>query len=952
MAAARKIELEIGIDGIDKVNTDLEGLQSNLSEMKSQLKDVKQGSTEFNNLSQSISQAESQINNLTQAQEETNKSAGTLKQQLKAMTLELQGLEPGSARFNELTIKAGQLKDQIADTNAVIKATSGSGVQNLGKGLGTAIKIGLNGFQAMTGAVALFGGESKRLQETMVKLQAIMALTQAISSFGELGDQMTEMRASFNAFFKSAKAGLQGIKGAVAATGIGLLLVASGLLVAYWEDIVSLFSSGTKEQQKLVDAAKRKVEVSEHEQELSSLQENSLRLQGKSEKEILQIRLQKITTTIKDQEAYIATMETKKNLEIANAKRNADFTKQIIRGALEMGTATLRAIALPIDALILTANKLSETLGFGKITTFSINDEISKMNKSATDYLSKLFFDPETVAQESEKTLKEERMRLEKMKSDRDGILLSIKKAEEDAANDSRKSAEEKAKALEELRKQQLEIIKGINQREQESNQNLIDAKIAAMENGVEKEVEIVKRGYEKERAGIVDKAIEEEVKKLDERFTKGKINQEQYNIEIEKLKKDAIEKGLYLTDSEKSLLLEKENAAKAAILKIKQDAAAEELKKQEELAKKKADYQKFSESLVKDADEKAKIDIKNKFESEKAQLDGFLKDKIISEEQYSKDLEQITKDRDKSIEDLQKASHDKQILKYKGFFDATTNILKGFGDSAAGLFANIGSSITTALSTTFELTTKTFDNFDFKLGNTAEKVNAYAQAVGGMINSILGSVENDQKERLDKSLKNVEDSYKSEMTALDNNKKLGKITEEEYAKAKYQIELNKFNKEEELKKKAFEADKKLKIAQAITSGLQGAVAAFAGAMSLGPVAGPIVGGILAGIVATMTAVNVGKIAATKYEGGTAPQLETGGAGGGAGGLSEGGGGNQAPQPSITTLFGAPMTGGNEGSNVESPGQRQNVMRAYVLESDITTSQNTISKYEQRAVIG
>ena len=46
------------------------------------------------------------------------------------------------------------------------------------------------------------------------------------------------------------------------------------------------------------------------------------------------------------------------------------------------------------------------------------------------------------------------------------------------------------------------------------------------------------------------------------------------------------------------------------------------------------------------------------------------------------------------------------------------------------------------------------------------------------------------------------------------------------------------------------------------------------------------------------------------------------------------------------------MTGGNEGSNVESPGQRQNVMRAYVLESDITTSQNTISKYEQRAVIG
>jgi hypothetical protein len=46
------------------------------------------------------------------------------------------------------------------------------------------------------------------------------------------------------------------------------------------------------------------------------------------------------------------------------------------------------------------------------------------------------------------------------------------------------------------------------------------------------------------------------------------------------------------------------------------------------------------------------------------------------------------------------------------------------------------------------------------------------------------------------------------------------------------------------------------------------------------------------------------------------------------------------------------MTEGNEGGSQATPGQRQVPMRAYVLESDISTSQNTISNYEQRAEIG
>jgi hypothetical protein len=140
-----------------------------------------------------------------------------------------------------------------------------------------------------------------------------------------------------------------------------------------------------------------------------------------------------------------------------------------------------------------------------------------------------------------------------------------------------------------------------------------------------------------------------------------------------------------------------------------------------------------------------------------------------------------------------------------------------------------------------------------------------------------------------------------------------------------------------------------MKIASTITAGLSGAVQAFAGAMQLGPVAGPIVGAFLAAAVLGMSALNVAQIEATKYQGGTPPSMPMGAYG--APGIPPAAGAG-APEISPTTLFGAAMTEGNTGEEEQESGRRQEPIRAYVLESDITTSQNTISTYEQRAEIG
>lgn len=122
-----------------------------------------------------------------------------LKQQLREMTVALQNMESTDPRFKQMTIDAGELKDKIQDTNAVIKSTAGSAVENLGTGIAKAGKVGIDAFAGMTGAMGLFGIESEGAMQAMLKLQQLAAMSEALTSLGALGDTMTEIKAAFTA---------------------------------------------------------------------------------------------------------------------------------------------------------------------------------------------------------------------------------------------------------------------------------------------------------------------------------------------------------------------------------------------------------------------------------------------------------------------------------------------------------------------------------------------------------------------------------------------------------------------------------------------------------------------------------------------------------------------------------------------------------------------------------
>lgn len=122
-----------------------------------------------------------------------------LKTQLREITIALQNMDEADPRFARMAAEAGQLRDKMSDTKAVIQATAGSGLENLSKGFANVGKVGIAAVQGIEGGMALFGVESEKVMETMMRLQALSALTDSIEQLGALGDTMQQIKASFAA---------------------------------------------------------------------------------------------------------------------------------------------------------------------------------------------------------------------------------------------------------------------------------------------------------------------------------------------------------------------------------------------------------------------------------------------------------------------------------------------------------------------------------------------------------------------------------------------------------------------------------------------------------------------------------------------------------------------------------------------------------------------------------
>jgi hypothetical protein len=296
--------------------------------------------------------------------------------------------------------------------------------------LDTTANKAVKGIDKITDAAAEATQGTKELGESS---EGAIALID--EAFGGIGTKLKNVKQGLMAlktgFTASFKAGVQGagsLQKAIIATGIGALVVAVGLLVAYWDDIVGFISGASSEQKQLLADTEKTAQAQQAALDAISLQENSLRLAGKSEKEIRDLKIQQTNETITALEAQLQAQDAIKKSQVDAAKRN----KEILQGII-------RAISAPLTILLATVDSVGKALGkdFG-------------LEKQFSGGLANLVFDPEEVAQAADETIKETKDQLAKLKSARDGYLLTEKNEKAAAA---KQRIEDAKKVAEEIRK-------------------------------------------------------------------------------------------------------------------------------------------------------------------------------------------------------------------------------------------------------------------------------------------------------------------------------------------------------------------------------------------------------------------------------------------------------------------------------------------------------------------
>lgn len=250
-----------------------------------------------------------------------------------------------SDRFRVAAQTAGQLKDRLDLTNQTIKVfSSDAPVLNATVGVMSSMA---GAFSAAQGAAALFGSEGKALQETMVKLQGAMALSQGLKSLTEIGDAFGVMQTTITT---KVIPSLMTMKGALIGSGIGIAVIAIGFLVnAYNEQkkATELAAEAQKKQNENLETYSRILQgvtksVSEHNKELRL--QVAAKEAGVSVDEMKAINVGNSIAQKEKKLAELTALYEKQKVELQNSAGTANVGEQVYSKDLEVLQRQINAL--------------------------------------------------------------------------------------------------------------------------------------------------------------------------------------------------------------------------------------------------------------------------------------------------------------------------------------------------------------------------------------------------------------------------------------------------------------------------------------------------------------------------------------------------------------------------------------------------------------------------------
>jgi hypothetical protein len=380
------------------------------SESEQNLKEL---NTTINATDAAINKGAQAFDNVAVAQDEVVASSKSLKAQLRDLQAQLANTEPDSAKYRELSQAAGELKDRIGDAAEAVGTQAGGAFERVSGSLGL-----------VTSRIANLDFEG------------------AAEGAKLLAQNITQIKPG------DITKGIQGIGSAFASIGKALLtnpifLIGAAIAAAivYADELLSLIDGVTDAETQALDVQKERAALAKDQVDLISSQEQQLKLQGKTEKEITALKLQALDTAILEQQAVVETTRIQAEGQIKAAERNAEYLKTF----LDFVTFPQRKLAEFFEGFVNGSIDILNKLGLGieKINVSGVFEDVN-------NFIVKQVFDPAAERKNQEQIVKDAEKSLNQLNEQRAGIInsqnASEKAAREKAANDA-KSQEEKAAA-------------------------------------------------------------------------------------------------------------------------------------------------------------------------------------------------------------------------------------------------------------------------------------------------------------------------------------------------------------------------------------------------------------------------------------------------------------------------------------------------------------------------
>ena len=398
-------------------------------------------------------------------------STNSVKKELRELQKQLSTMDQGSAEFQKLAKRAGELKDRLNDAAEAARNNAGNAFEVLGNNTRSLKDSILNlDFEGVATSLRGIGGAAGNIK------------------FSDLTNGIKSVGSSFATLGK-----------ALLTNPLFLIITGVGLLIANFDKLTAALDGVTDAQVESAEAAQKSADAAKAQYDWVSANENTLKLQGKSEKEITAMKKHQLDLAIAQQAAAIEQQKVILETQIQAAERN----KTILKGILDFLSAPLQLVAKTIDYA-------GKAVG----QDFGLTEKLNSLNTSVAE----LVFNPAEMRAEGEATIAEAQKNLEALQNTRAGIILSEQKASADAAKARQeallqeklaiaKQLDEIAKLRQVLSKQILSDIGGTAS----SKSKLLsgnDERYKILEEQQALELQLMKDGQDKEIALVDQKYI------------------------------------------------------------------------------------------------------------------------------------------------------------------------------------------------------------------------------------------------------------------------------------------------------------------------------------------------------------------------------------------------------------------------------------------------------------